>query len=695
MKYSDFLFELGVEELPSKEVKSLSNALTENVKLGFSDAKIEHGEIITFGGPRRIGLIVKDVAHFQEMQKISKRGPLVAGSLDSNNLPLPSLQGFLKSCNADINALTTMKTEKGEWWLYEACVAGAYVGDLLFALVTNAITKLPIAKLMTWGSGNYNFSRPVHWALMLFGEQVISGNIFGVTTDKYSYGHRFHHPQAIAINNPRDYAAKLYAGKVIVDFATRRQVIFEQIQNLAAQNNLVAIIPDNLLDEVTAIVEWPQAIFADFLQDFLHIPQEVIIESLQKHQKCFALKDKQGKLAPHFITIANIESKNTLKVKLGNEKVVKARLSDAAFFYKQDTERPLASHALALNKVVFHAKLGSIADKVSRITNLSKYLATYFELDTEIAERAASLAKCDLLTGMVGEFPDLQGVMGSYYAQISGESLQVSEAINEQYLPRFSADNLPSTNYGLILSLADRIDTLVGLFAIGQKPTAVKDPFKLRRHALAVVRLLLKLPKKISLSGLIDNTIDGFAANIISDRKQLNLTLANFILERMLSFYQAQGISSQYFNAVKAQQNDYLDDINLRINALVQYRVLPEAESLSAICKRADNLLTNCGLCLDTQAISSTLFIKPEEIELYQTLLLLQDKIKNYLVTADYYLILQNLVSVKPKLDAFFDNVMVMAEQQDVKLNRLILLKFLQKLLKTVADISLIHDFST
>lgn len=694
MKYSDFLFELGVEELPSKAVLTLSKSLAENVRLGLDDAKIEHGEILSFGTPRRLAIIVKNVAHLQASQIVSKRGPAVNGSMDKDNNPLPSLLGFAKSCNVDVKDLKTIKTEKGEWWLFESDVDGLPTRELLFSLVQEAISKLPIAKLMTWGEGKYHFSRPVHWSLMLFGDEIIRGDMFGTTTGELSYGHRFHHPQAIKISKIANYVEELYSGKVIADFAIRRSIILEQLQALADKYNVTPIVSDDLLDEVTSIVEWPCAVFADFSADFLQIPEEVIIESLQHHQKCFAVKNLDGKLAPHFITIANIESTNPNRVKIGNEKVVRARLSDAAFFYKQDAKQSLESYAPNLEKVVFHAKLGSVAEKVLRVSKLTQYLIEYFSLDTNLAERAAFLSKCDLLTGMVGEFPELQGTMGCYYAQHDAEPEEVCLAIKEQYYPRFSGDDLPSSAYGLALSIADRIDTLVGLFALGQKPSGVKDPYKLRRHALAIVRMLLIVPKDISLKNLINTAIDGFKDKIIINREELFISLSTFIYERMLSFYQVQSIDSQYFHAVKASQADYLLDLDLRVKALLKYKDIPDAESLSAACKRVDNILTGSNISLNATKVFSELFIAPAEQQLLFAVVDLETKIETLLKSLDYSLILQKLASIKKPVDDFFDNVMVMVEDPKIKENRLNLLLRLQNLLKTVADIALIHDFS-
>ncbi len=694
MKYSDFLFELGVEELPSKAVLALSEGLAENIQAGLDNAKIKHGEILSFGTPRRIAVLVKDVAQLQDPQKISRRGPAVLGSMDNDNNPMPSLAGFAKSCKVDISELKTIKTEKGEWWLYEAEIEGINTREVLFPIVQEAVSKLPIAKLMTWGNGEYNFSRPVHWGVMLFGDEPIHGKMFGITTDNLSYGHRFHHSQSIKITKPSNYVTSLYDGKVIASFTKRRAVILEQLQNISSKYNLTAIIPDDLLDEVTSIVEWPCAIFANFSEEFLQTPEEAIIASLQQHQKCFALKDTSGKLAPNFITIANIESKNPEQVKSGNEKVVKARLSDAAFFYTQDSKQPLANYALTLDKVVFHAKLGSLADKTRRMSNLMQYLAASFSLDVTLAERSAFLSKCDLLTGMVGEFPELQGIMGCYYAKNDGESDDVALAIKEQYYPRFAADTLPLSNYGLALSLADRIDTLVGLFAIDQKPSGVKDPYKLRRHALAVVRILLIVKNKISLTSLINNAIDNYADNIPIKREDLIESLTNFIFERMLSFYNSIGIASQYFNAVKMQQNQYLCDMDIRIKALLKYKEIPEAEALSASCKRVDNLLSNIDNSSGDAIISSEFLLEPAEKELASAIANLETKVATLLKDSDYSAILISLASIKQPLDNFFDNVMVMVEEENIKRNRLNLLIRLQKLLKTVADIALVHDFS-
>lgn len=691
MKYSDFLFELGVEELPSKAVSTLSAALAANIKDGLKKANIQHADIEYFGSPRRIAVVVKDVASMQDKQKVSRRGPAVAGSLDADNNPKPSLQGFARSCGVESSELSKVATPKGDWWMYEAELDGKPTQDLLLEIVQESLDKLPIAKLMTWGDARFNFVRPVHWAVMLLGDEVIPGELFAVKVGSESYGHRFHHPEAVSIANPSSYVDALYNAKVVSSFATRRTMILEQLNGLAAEHSLTAIIPDDLLDEVTSIVEWPNAILANFAPEFLEVPEEAIIESLQQHQKCFALKDKQGKLSPHFITVANIVSKKPEKVIAGNEKVVKARLSDAAFFYEQDAKQPLANYALGIDKVVFHAKLGSLADKVQRMTQVMHYLAPHLNLDVKLAERASLLSKCDLLTGMVGEFPELQGIMGYYYAEKDGESPEVAASIKEHYYPRFAADELPGSTYGAALSIADRIDNLVGLFAIKQKPTGVKDPFKLRRHALALVRILLSLKQELSLDDLIAASIDTYAEVVAVDKQEVTASLLTFIFDRMQSYYQAQEIDSQFFLAVKAQQTQHLADMDERIQALLHFKQIPEAAALAAACKRVDNILANAKLESVVSQISEELLTEAAEQSLFANMLELEKTVESLQASNDYSGILSSLASIKQPLDDFFTNVMVMVDDEKIKLNRLQLLVRLQKLLKTVADIGLIN----
>lgn len=449
-------------------------------------------------------------------------------------------------------------------------------------------------------------------------------------------------------------------------------------------------MPEALLDEVTSIVEWPVALMADFEPEFLEVPAEALIASMQAHQKCFALNDKEGNLLSHFITVANIASTKPNQVILGNEKVMRARLSDAAFFFKQDKKQCLSEHIPATEKVVFQAKLGSVQDKALRVKALMEHLSLALDLSPELSKRAAVLSKCDLMTGMVGEFPELQGLMGYYYALHDGEDKSVATALNEQYMPRFAADNLPESDLGLALSLADRLDTLVGIFAIGQKPTGVKDPFKLRRHALAVVRMLVKIPAALNLSTLIDEAFAHFSTALVLD-KNLVQDLKPFILDRLQSWYQSQGIASELVLAVRARQDEWLFDSDKRLHALQQFVTMPQASSLCAACKRVNNLLSHANAKYSNGSINLKLMEEGAEKSLYEHINAITNMVEPLYSSADYGSLLKQLASLREPVDAFFDNVMVMVDDESVRSNRLALLAQLQNLLQGVADISLLQ----
>lgn len=687
---NDLLVELGTEELPSGSVWPLADALANNLVACLTKANIQHGKVHRFATPRRLAVLIHDVQLKQASQAISRRGPAVAAAVDKTGQPLPALLGFAKSCGVTVDKLTTCKTDKGEWWIYDAVSQGANTKDLLPTMVQEAVAALPIAKPMRWGAGDLLFVRPVHWAVLLFGEELIACNVLGVATGRQSFGHRFHHPDAINIPTPRDYEPLLKDAYVIADFTRRRQMIVKQILQLATTNDYQAVMPESLVDEVTSIVEWPEAKLAKFDQEFLEVPAEALIAAMESHQKCFALRDQQGHLLPYFIVVANIASRHTEQVVSGNEKVVQARLSDAAFFYRQDKRQPLSQHIAATAKVVFQEQLGSLQDKTMRMGLLMEYLTRPLQLEPREALRAAELSKCDLLTGMVGEFPELQGLMGYYYARHDGETEGVAQALNEQYMPRFAADVLPQSSLGLALSLVDRLDTLVGAFAIGQKPTGVKDPFKLRRHALAIVRLLVVTPAALNLSTMIDFTLDVYGERLKSVNDVLT-ELKPFILERMQSFYQAQGVAPELVQAVRARQDDWLFDIDKRVNALLGFVSLPEAASLSAACKRVNNLLQQVTTPLEKQSIDIKLFEEVAEKELFEQVKTIEQSVAPLYSQGDYAKILSQLASLRTPVDAFFEQVMVMADNQAVKENRLCLLRRLQTLLQGVADISLLQ----
>lgn len=686
---SDLLFELGTEELPSGAVLPLADAMACNIVAAFARVGIKHGTVHRFATPRRLAVIIYDVALQQLSQTISRRGPAMAAGVDAKGEPTQALLGFAKSCGVTVEALIKTATDKGEWWIYEAVNPGAKTSEILPGLIHDVIGALPLAKPMRWGDGDILFARPVHWAVLLLGNDIVETNVLGVRTGRHTFGHRFHQPEAINIPSPGQYEALLKDNFVMADFAVRRQLIIEQVQQLAADKGCSAVMPEALVDEVTSIVEWPQALLANFEKEFLDVPAEALIAAMQSHQKCFALRNQQGDLLPHFITVSNIASKDAKQVVLGNEKVMRARLSDAAFFYRQDRRQTLSEYSASTVNVVFQAQLGSLHDKMMRIKALMDYLTTPLQLEKGLAVRAAALSKCDLMTGMVGEFPELQGLMGYYYARHDKEPDAVAVALNEQYMPRFSADKLPTSTLGQGLSLADRIDTLVGTFAIGQKPTGVKDPFKLRRHALAVVRLLTAIPASIHLSTLIDVSRDVYG-DALKPAVGALAELKSFILERLQSFYQSQGVLPELVQAVRACQDEWLFDIDKRVKALRVFVELPEAISLSAASKRVNNLLQQVTTLINEPSIDESLLDGLAEKTLFDTLLRVEALVAPLYSKGDYGPILSALASLRQPVDEFFEQVMVMVEDEAIKRNRLHLLQRLQQLLKGVADISLL-----
>ncbi|MDR3442687.1 MAG: glycine--tRNA ligase subunit beta [Legionella sp.] len=687
---NDFIFELGCEELPSGSVWPLADEFANQLLAALDKAQLAYGQVKRFATPRRIALVIEGLEAEQKSQSVTRRGPAAIAAYDKDGKPTPALMGFAKSCGVDVEQLTRIETDKGDWIVCETQSNGKKTIELLPALVSQALAALPIAKPMRWGASDDEFARPVHWAVMLYGNEVIEHSLLGIKTGRNSRGHRFHHPQQIIITSAQSYEEQLKEAFVVADFAARRQLIKDQVEQLAASRQATAIMPEELVDEVTSIVEWPNALMANFEEEFLEVPAEALIASMQAHQKCFALKDKQGKLLAHFITVANIRSTKPEQVILGNEKVMRARLSDAAFFFRLDKKQPLSQHIAATEKVVFQVKLGTLQDKALRVKALMTYLSPALNLSVQKAERAAELSKCDLLTGMVGEFPELQGLMGYYYALHDGEDQAVAQALNEQYMPRFAADALPESDLGLALSLADRMDTLVGIFAIGQKPSGVKDPFKLRRHALAVVRMLISTPAPLNISTLIEQTIVHYG-NAVSINPELVAELKSFILDRLQSYYQGQGLSVDLVHAVRARQDEWFYDLDKRLNALQSFVTLPEAASLSAACKRVNNLLNHAGKQAVNSEVNEQLLEEGAEKSLYLHLNKIAQSVEPLYLSADYSALLKLLASLREPVDAFFDQVMVMVDDEAVKANRLALLARLQAVLQGVADISLLQ----
>ncbi|MCH9755613.1 MAG: glycine--tRNA ligase subunit beta [Gammaproteobacteria bacterium] len=692
----DVLFELGLEELPSGAVAVLGEALAKRLEAGLTDARLTYGDVQAFATPRRLGVLIKEVQLEQAPHQVSRLGPKKAVGFAADGTPTKALLGFARSCGVEISDLVMQNTPKGECFAYESVHAGLRTSELLPSLVRDAVQQLPIAKLMRWGEGEVGFVRPVHWVVLLLGKDVIDVSCFDCHSGRETFGHRYHHPRAVLLDTPCQYASRLNEAYVIADFAKRREAVVTSVHEALKGLDAKAIMPERLLDEVTSIVEWPQALLVDFSAEFLDMPSEVLIESMQMHQKCFAVRNEKGDLLPYFITVSNIKSTSAEHVIHGNQRVMQARLSDAAFFYAEDKKQSLIERVDATEKVVFQEKLGSLRDKTARVEALLAAIAPSLGLDTGDALRAARLSKCDLLTGMVGEFPELQGVMGYYYALHDDESEAVAVALKEQYLPRFSADNLPVSLLGLAVSLADRLDTLVGIFGVGLKPTGERDPFKLRRHALAVVRLLNALPVSLSLSDSLEHARGAYGEQFASDEKLASVVKA-FILERLPAFYQGMEHAVERVRAVLALQSDCLRDLDERVKALEVFVVRPEAAALSAASKRVNKLLKQANLKLDTQKtpeVDEQLFDVSAEKVLFKSITSLEAFVALQHEERAYGAILLELASLDRPVNAFFEEVMVMVDNLAVKTNRLRLLARLQILLQCVADVSLLSQTS-
>lgn len=689
---NDFLFELGTEELPSGAVLPLALACAEGFKKALQAAQLTHGDIQHYATPRRIAVWVRALQAEQAPQTVTRRGPAASQAHTSEGKPSPALLGFAKSCGVPIDNLQLTETDKGAWWQYQATQPGVKTTTLLPGLIKQVVAELPMSKPMRWGTGQSAFLRPVHWILCLFGDDTVDCQLFGIQSGRETYGHRFHAPKALPISSASTYADSLQQQYVLVDFEHRRQCIAQQIEQIATEHGYAAHVPADLLDEVTSIVEWPQALLVPFDPMFLSVPKEALMASMQSHQKCFSLHaPKTGELVPYFITVANIASRHPEQVIAGNSKVMHARLSDAAFFFHQDSKRALASYEASTAAVIFQEKLGSLQAKSRRLQHLMKQWAERFQYDTEQGQRAAFLSKCDLMTGMVGEFPELQGLMGYYYAQQAGETLNVAQALNEQYQPRFAQDHLPQTMIGKVLSLADRLDTLCGLFAIQQKPTGVKDPFKLRRHALAVVRILMSITTPCQITTLIDDALHTYDASW-GQSPTIRTEVHHFILDRLEAYYLNQNISADVVQAVRAQQDSWLFDLDQRIQALVRFMQQPEAILLAAICKRVRNLLQHAPLDTHaTQTIDQTLLVEPAEKALLQQIEQTEAQVEPLYLQGEYDAILTTLAHLNTAIDDFFAHVMVMVEDTRLKANRLCLLARLQQVLQGVADFSLLR----
>ncbi|WP_320819498.1 glycine--tRNA ligase subunit beta [Thalassolituus sp.] len=690
MSTRDFLVELGTEELPPKALKNLSNAFAQGIEQGLKDAGLTMGAIEQFAAPRRLAVRIAALPEQQADQEEVLYGPPANIAFDADGKPTKAALGFAARAGTDASELKTApdsdKKNAGKLML-ERTIKGKNTTELLAAIVQNSLDKLPIPKRMRWGSSRIEFVRPVQWLVMLFGNDVVDAEVLGLKAGNTSRGHRFHAPGEIVIEHPSEYQDKLRAAYVMASFSERGTLIKEQVTAEGKKLGGEAVISDDLLDEVTALNEWPVALAGSFDEDFLRVPPEALVSSMKEHQKYFHVM-KDGKLLPNFITIANIESKDPQQVISGNEKVIRPRLSDAAFFWDTDRKNPLASRFPKLENVVWVNGLGSTADKTRRISALASKIAEHMGADVALVQRAAHLCKNDLVSNMVTEFTDLQGLAGKYYAEHDGEPADVAAAMVEQYMPAFAGDALPATQTGTLIALADRLDSLVGLFGTGQLPTGSKDPFALRRASLGVLRLLVEKQINIDLGDLIDWALaNEWATELRADTKA---TLTEYLLDRFSAWYQDENIPTGVFQSVRALGVTNALDINRRVQAVFAFGKLEAAQALAAANKRVSNILAKNGGENVEATVNAELLQQAEEKALAEQVAAKKAVVEPLLANGDYSAALTELAGLREVVDAFFDNVMVIADDEAVKNNRLALLKQLSGLFMAIADISVL-----
>ena len=705
MSVRDLLVEIGTEELPPKSLPALSQAFGDGIVAGLAAAGVGHGRVQLYAAPRRLAVLLRRVAERQPDQDVRRRGPPLSAAFGADGQPTRAATAFAESCGTTVAALGRVTEPKGEFLQYTGVKHGAATASLLEGIINGSLDKLPIAKRMRWGSGTVEFVRPVHWVVLLYGAQVVPARILGLVASNRTRGHRFMAPREIVLRTPASYAARLEkSGRVIADFAVRRERIRSGVVALAAEYGAEAIVTEALLDEVTALVEWPAPIAGCFEERFLELPPEVLIATLQDHQRYFPVREPGGRLAARFITVANIESRAPEEVRAGNERVVRPRLADAAFFWDQDRRTPLAARRAALGRVTFQAQLGSYHAKSARVARLALALAPLVGAAASDCARAAELAKCDLLTGLVGEFPELQGTMGSYYARHDGEPADVAAAMAEQYLPRFAGDALPATGVGTALALADKLDTIVAIFASGQKPSGTKDPFALRRLALGVLRIVLERRLEIDLVALVATALELARADIAAvaaERAESGKAPAaaaggavaeevyDYVFERLRAHYleAGAGITTEMFDAVLDRRPRSPLDFDARLRALGAFLRLPDAAALTGANKRIANILRKAGGA-GAAAVNGALLELAEERTLAAELAAVTPPVEALLAERDYSGALRSLARLRPAVDAFFDKVMVMADDPAVRANRLQLLAGVQRLFLEVADLS-------
>ncbi|QPG64527.1 glycine--tRNA ligase subunit beta [Pseudomonas sp. BIGb0427] len=683
MSAQDFLVELGTEELPPKALSSLGDAFLAGIEKGLQAAGLNYTDKQVFAAPRRLAVLFRNLDTQQPDRSVNLDGPPRQAAFDADGNPTQAALGFAKKCGVELSDID----QSGAKLRFSQHIPGKATASLLPTIVEDSLNDLPIPKRMRWGARKEEFVRPTQWLVMLLGDEVVDCTLLAQKAGRESRGHRFHHPENVRISAPANYQEDLRKAYVLADFAERRELISKRTAELALQQEGSAIVPPALLDEVTALVEWPVPLVCSFEERFLEVPQEALITTMQDNQKYFCLLDADGKLLPRFITVANVESRDPKQIVEGNEKVVRPRLTDAEFFFKQDKKQPLESFNERLQNVVFQAQLGSVFDKAERVAKLAAFIAQRIGGDAQRAARAGLLSKCDLATEMVGEFPEMQGVAGYYYALNDGEPQDVALALNEQYMPRGAGAELPSTLTGAAVAIADKLDTLVGIFGIGMLPTGSKDPYALRRAALGVLRILIEKQLDLDLNEAVNFAVSQFGAKVKA--AGLAEQVLEFVFDRLRARYEDEGIDVATYLSVRALKPGSALDFDQRVQAVQAFRQLPEAAALAAVNKRVSNLLSKAEGAVAT-TVEPKYFDNANEFSLYSAIQQADQAVQPMAAARQYSESLARLAALREPVDAFFEAVMVNADDANVRANRYALLSRLRGLFLGVADISLL-----
>lgn len=689
MTQQTFLVEIGTEELPPKALRSLAESFAANFTAELDNANLPHGEVIWYAAPRRLAVKVLNLSAAQADREVEKRGPAIAQAFDAEGKPSKAAEGWARGCGITVDEAERLVTDKGEWLLYRAHVKGQSAQLLLAGMVNTALSKLPIPKLMRWGDKETQFVRPVHTVTLLLGSELIPGTVLGIDSDRVIRGHRFMGEAEFTLDNADQYPQVLMErGKVIADYELRKAIIKRDAELAAQKIGGVADLSESLLEEVASLVEWPVVLTAKFEEKFLAVPAEALVYTMKGDQKYFPVYDTAGNLLPNFIFVTNIESKDPQQIISGNEKVVRPRLADAEFFFNTDLKKRLEDNLPRLETVLFQQQLGTLRDKTDRIQALAGWVAAQIGADVNHATRAGLLSKCDLMTNMVFEFTDTQGVMGMHYARHDGEAEDVAVALNEQYQPRFAGDDLPSNPVACALAIADKMDTLAGIFGIGQHPKGDKDPFALRRAALGVLRIIVEKNLPLDLQTLTEEAVRLYGSKL-TNAKVVDEVI-EFMLGRFRAWYQDEGHSVDTIQAVLARRPTKPADFDARVKAVTYFRTLDAAATLAAANKRVSNILAKSIDKLNDHVHASVLK-EPAELKLATHLVVLRDKLEPVFAAGQYQEALVELAALRETVDEFFDSVMVMAEDDAVRVNRLTLLSKLRELFLQVADISLLQ----